>query len=73
MKDELTGTLGNEPGTVRNESRPSRLRVAAHEDPKTPADVYEDGVTIVIPKWQGWACAARQRLDEFDDQTNRMA
>ena len=49
------------------------LRVAAREDPKTPADVYENGVTIMIPKWQGWARAARQRLYEFDDQTNRMA
>jgi putative transposase len=34
-------------------------------DPMTPYDVYVDGKTIQIPKWQGWAKAAKAKLDEM--------
>jgi putative transposase len=32
-------------------------------DPVTPHDVYVDGVRTRIPKWQGWATAAKAKLD----------
>ncbi len=34
-------------------------------DPMTPYDVYVDGKTIQIPKWQGWAKGAKAKLDEM--------
>jgi len=34
-------------------------------DPVTPFEVYACGVATTIPKWQGWARAARQRLEEL--------
>ena len=34
-------------------------------DPMTPYDVYVEGKTIRIPKWQGWAKAAKAKLDEM--------
>jgi len=37
-------------------------------DPVTPADVYVGGVRTQIPKWQGWARAARAKLDEMMEQ-----
>ena len=30
----------------------------------TPADVYEDGLAVVIPKWQKWARAAKKKLEQ---------
>lgn len=33
-------------------------------DVLTPYDVYVDGHAITLPKWQGWAKAARTKLDE---------
>lgn len=32
-------------------------------DPLTPYDVYVGGQAVGIPKWQGWAKAAREKLD----------
>ncbi len=32
-------------------------------DPMTPQDVYVEGKAIGIPKWQGWAKAARAKLE----------
>ena len=32
-------------------------------DPMTPYDVYVDGKTIQIPKWQAWAKGAKAKLD----------
>ncbi len=32
-------------------------------DLMTPQDVYVEGKAIGIPKWQGWARAARAKLD----------
>jgi len=34
-------------------------------DPVTPEDVYVGGVRTRIPKWQGWAKAAKAKLDEM--------
>jgi len=34
-------------------------------DPMTPHDVYVEGKAIGIPKWQGWAKAAREKLDRL--------
>jgi len=34
-------------------------------DPVTPHDVYVGGVTVGIPKWQGWARGAKAKLDEL--------
>ena len=42
------------------------LRPDERVDPLTPADVYEDGLAVVIPKWQGWARAALSKLEEAD-------
>ena len=30
-----------------------------------PADVYLDGLAVTIPKWQGWAIAAKAKLQEM--------
>ena len=40
------------------------LRPSELEDPFTPANVYEDGMAVIIPKWQPWAQAARRKLQE---------
>ena len=40
------------------------LRPIDNEDPLTPADVYEYGCVVVIPKWQGWARAAAKKLKD---------
>ena len=34
-------------------------------DPVTPQDVYVNGLAVGIPKWQGWAKGAEQRLDQL--------
>jgi hypothetical protein len=34
-------------------------------DPMTLYDVYVEGKTIQLPKWQGWAKAAKATLDEM--------
>jgi len=54
-----------------NQVRPHwALRPAENKDPWTPAEVYEQGRTIIIPQWQGWAKAAQKKLDEQLDRTN---
>ena len=37
-------------------------------DPVTPEDVYVGGVRTQIPKWQGWARAAKAKLDAMMEQ-----
>jgi putative transposase len=37
-------------------------------DPLTPNDVYVDGQAIAIPKWQGWAKSAKEKLDQLISQ-----
>ena len=52
-----------------NDLRPHwALIPEAGGDPLTPEDVYVGGGAIQIPKWQGWAKGAKQRLDELMGQ-----
>ncbi|MCY3542159.1 MAG: hypothetical protein OXH31_09690 [Gammaproteobacteria bacterium] len=46
------------------------LPPAENADPRTPAEVYEQGRTIIIPQWQGWAKTAQKKLEEQLDRTN---
>ena len=41
------------------------LAPEAGGDPLTPEDVYVRGATITIPKWQGWAKGAKEKLDRM--------
>ena len=51
--------------------RPHRaLRPADTADPWTSAEVYEQGRPVIIPQWQGWAKAARKRLEAQLQITN---
>ena len=34
-------------------------------DPVTPEDVYVNGLVVGIPKWQGWAIGAKERLEKL--------
>lgn len=36
-------------------------------DPITPTDVYVHGQAVQLPKWQGWAKAARKKLEEMTE------
>lgn len=36
-------------------------------DPLTPYDVYVDGQAVQLPKWQGWAKAAKAKLREMTE------
>lgn len=48
-----------------NQVRPHwALEPADGGDVLTPHEVYVERKLIVLPKWQGWAKAARQKLDE---------
>lgn len=52
-----------------NEIRPHwALAPVSGGDVVTPADVYCRGVEIQLPAWQGWAKAAKQKLQELMDQ-----
>ena len=49
-----------------NRSRPHwALLPELGGDPLVPADVYSGGEVIQIPRWQGWARAAREKLKEL--------
>jgi transposase InsO family protein len=49
-----------------NESRPHWALIPGQGgDPLTPQDVYVSGCEIQIPKWQGWAKGAKQRLERL--------
>lgn len=52
-----------------NDVRPHwALEPAAGGDVLTPKDVYVDGSQITLPRWQGWAKAAKAKLDESMQQ-----
>ncbi len=52
-----------------NTIRPHWALVPLHGgDPMTPHDVYVDGRAVAIPKWQGWAKAAKEKLDQLMSQ-----
>jgi transposase InsO family protein len=49
-----------------NEVRPHwALLPVTGGDPLTPADVYVQGQAVQLPKWQGWAKAAREKLKQM--------
>ena len=49
-----------------NQVRPHWALVPeAGGDPVTPEDVYARGVQVRLPKWQGWAKGAKEKLDEL--------
>ena len=51
-----------------NEVRPHWALVPPEGgDPITPADVYVHGQAVGIPKWQGWAKAARKKLQDMTE------
>jgi len=52
-----------------NTIRPHWALIPLHGgDPMTPHDVYVDGRAMAIPKWQGWAKAAKEKLDQLMNQ-----
>ncbi len=52
-----------------NRSRPHwALKPEEGGDVLTPAEVYINGQRTQIPKWQGWARAAKAKLEEFEHQ-----
>jgi len=53
--------MGAEPEPVME--RGAQQRAWGGGDPLTPQDVYVSGCAIAIPKWQGWAVAAKARLE----------
>jgi transposase InsO family protein len=49
-----------------NDVRPHWALVPpAGGDPVTPTDVYVGGQAVTLPKWQGWAKAAREKLEQM--------
>jgi transposase InsO family protein len=53
-----------------NQRRPHWALVPeAGGDPWVPAEVYAGGRTIRIPKWQGWAKGAKEKLDALLQET----
>lgn len=49
-----------------NEVRPHWALVPSDGgDPVTPEDVYVHGQAVQLPKWQGWARAAREKLEKM--------
>ena len=54
-----------------NHRRPHwALRPVEGGDVLTPADVYIDGKKITIPKWQGWARAAKAKLEKLEEEAS---
>jgi putative transposase len=49
-----------------NERRPHWALVPeSGGDPLVPVEVYTEGMTIRIPKWQAWAKGAKEKLDQM--------
>src|SRR3990172_7522769 len=74
--EEVYWKLYSSPGEARvsleefrrryNEVRPHwALMPPGGGDPLTPADVYVHGRAVELPKWQGWAKAAREKLQQL--------
>jgi putative transposase len=57
-----------------NEIRPHwALTPPTGGDPVTPADVYVHGVEVQLPRWQGWAKAAKEKLENMMRQDAERA
>ena len=57
-------SYGRSRARLYNEVRPHWALVPPEGgDPITPADVYVHRQAVGLPKWQGWAKAARQKLN----------
>jgi transposase InsO family protein len=41
------------------------LRPEEGGDPLVPEEVYAQGSVVQLPRWQGWAKAAKEKLDEM--------
>ena len=74
--EEVYWKLYTSPGEARqsleafrrryNEVRPHwALEPPEGGDPITPVDVYVNGLAVGLPKWQGWAKAARAKLEQM--------
>ncbi len=83
-KEEVYWQLYASPGECRerlevfreryNEVRPHwALGPVEGGDPVTPADVYCRGVAVQLPAWQGWAKAAKEKLDRMLDKDAEAA
>lgn len=79
--EEVYWKLYTSPGEARqslevfrrryNDIRPHwALIPPAGGDPVTPADVYMRGQAVGLPKWQGWARAARNKLAKMTDDAH---
>ena len=73
---------GRADAAERHEEHPQSLlhlliRIGNHPigavicDPITAADVYVHGQAVGLPKWQGWAKAARQKLNAIVEEPRR--
>lgn len=59
---------------IYNHDRPHwALAPAKGGDHLTPMDVYLRGAEIKIPKWQGWAKGAKEKLDKMLEEDKKVA
>lgn len=57
-----------------NRRRPHwALKPLSGGDVMTPTDVYIDGESIQIPRWQGWAKAANAKLEKLEQEITETA
>ena len=74
--EEVYWRLYDSPGHAReclkefrrryNEVRPHwALGPVAGGDPVTPKEVYVDGVAVGLPRWQKWAIAVKEKLQQI--------
>ena len=75
-REEVYWRLYDNPGHARdclaefhvryNHKRPHwALRPEEGRDPLVPAEVYAEGKTVQLPRWQGWARGAKEKLDKL--------
>lgn len=76
--EEVYWKLYTSPGEAResleifrqryNEVRPHWALISPEGgDPITPVDVYAHGHAVALPKWQGWAKAAKEKLRQMTE------
>jgi len=67
-REEPAKILARRHGISQNTLCRWRDAFLAGGDPMTPQDVYVNGQAMAIPKWQGWARAAKEKMDELMSQ-----